>query len=303
VEAEVFATSALEEGGQHHAPAALPTKNTQYPQYSRKRRPLYTNTENLVPRGFNPRTVQPVSSRHTVHAIPATMIAPHIKLRHSGFLSTSLPIHYSLPTISLKALRCVFLIASLNDQQIVKQWLTQQTNKQTNKDKDNRFGSCVKYTSPTGAQSNISLTQQLVALKGNHHHHHLSTTITMDVSTVLMNKFIFRNSMTRWKSNAQLGTTGYMKGCGQWHCGVTCDTRKRFARTWAVRFMFSCVPITDAAVRAVPSTLRQWKDFQMHSYWFCTHHLSTSVVLECSQTESVSYGIVRYFDPWKNSPH
>jgi hypothetical protein len=40
-----------------------------------------------------------------------------------------------------------------------------------------------------------SLTQQPVALKGNHHH--LSTTITMDVSTVLMNKFIFRNSMTR----------------------------------------------------------------------------------------------------------
>jgi hypothetical protein len=44
-------------------------------------------------------------------------------------------------------------------------------------------------------------------------------------------------------------------------------------------FVFSCVPISDAAVRAVQSTLEQRKDFQMHSYWFCTHHLSTSVVL------------------------
>jgi hypothetical protein len=70
-----------------------------------------------------------------------------------------------------------------------------QTNKQTNNDKDNRFGNYIKYTSPIGAQSNISLTEQPVALKGNHHH--LSMTVTMDDGTLMMNKFIFRNPMTR----------------------------------------------------------------------------------------------------------
>jgi hypothetical protein len=34
--------------------------------------------------------------------------------------------------------------------------------------------------------------------------------------------------------NAHLGRTG-----GQWHCGDTCDTRKRLARTWAIRCRLS----------------------------------------------------------------
>jgi hypothetical protein len=33
--------------------------------------PVWTGTENLAPKGFDPRTVQPVASRHTDNAIPA----------------------------------------------------------------------------------------------------------------------------------------------------------------------------------------------------------------------------------------
>ena len=87
------------------------------------------------------------------------------------------------------------VVKRLTDSETMTQPPPKQTNKQTNNDKDNCFGSCIKYTSPIGTQSDISLTQQPVALKGNHHH--LGMTITMDVCTVLMNKFIFRNSMTR----------------------------------------------------------------------------------------------------------
>ena len=61
-------------GGQHHAPAALPTGKTQYPLYRRLGRPQGRSgqVQKISPTpGFDPRAVQPVASRYTDCAIPA----------------------------------------------------------------------------------------------------------------------------------------------------------------------------------------------------------------------------------------
>jgi hypothetical protein len=64
-----FVTSALEGvGGQHHAPAALPTGKTRYPLYRRLGGPQgrYGRVRKISSSmEFDPRTVQPVASRYT----------------------------------------------------------------------------------------------------------------------------------------------------------------------------------------------------------------------------------------------
>ena len=55
-------------GGQHHAPAALPTGRTRYPLYRRLGGPQgrFGQVRKISPPpGFDPRTVQPVASRYT----------------------------------------------------------------------------------------------------------------------------------------------------------------------------------------------------------------------------------------------
>jgi hypothetical protein len=61
-------------GGQRHAPATLPPGNTLYPLYRRLGGPQGRSrrVRKISPLpGFDPRTVQPVSSRYTYWAIPA----------------------------------------------------------------------------------------------------------------------------------------------------------------------------------------------------------------------------------------
>jgi len=58
----------MEVGGQRHAPAALPPGKIRCPLYRRLGKapgPVRTGAENLPPPGFDPRTVQPVTSRYT----------------------------------------------------------------------------------------------------------------------------------------------------------------------------------------------------------------------------------------------
>jgi hypothetical protein len=65
-------------GGQRHAPAALPPGMTRYPLYRRLGGPkgrCGRVRKIPPPKGFDPRTVQPVASRYTDWAIPA-----HIEL-------------------------------------------------------------------------------------------------------------------------------------------------------------------------------------------------------------------------------
>ena len=61
-------------GGQHHAPAALPSAKTRYPLYRRLGKPQ-GRSERVrkisPPQGFDPRTFQLVASRYTDWAIPA----------------------------------------------------------------------------------------------------------------------------------------------------------------------------------------------------------------------------------------
>jgi hypothetical protein len=62
------------EGGQRSAPAALPPKKTRYPLYRRLGGPQsrFVQVWKISPlSGFDPRTVQPVTSRYTDGAIPA----------------------------------------------------------------------------------------------------------------------------------------------------------------------------------------------------------------------------------------
>ena len=62
-------------GGQRHAPAALFPGDTRYPLYRRLGGPQYRSgrVRKISPQpGFDPRTVQPVASRYTDWAIPAT---------------------------------------------------------------------------------------------------------------------------------------------------------------------------------------------------------------------------------------
>ena len=61
-------------GGQHHAPAALPSWKTQYPLYRRLGGPQGRSgrvRKISLPLGFDPRTVQPVVSRYADWAIAA----------------------------------------------------------------------------------------------------------------------------------------------------------------------------------------------------------------------------------------
>ena len=61
-------------GGQHHAPAALPSEKTRYPLYSRLGGPQGRSgrvRKISPPPGFDPRTVQPVASRYTDWAMKA----------------------------------------------------------------------------------------------------------------------------------------------------------------------------------------------------------------------------------------
>jgi len=72
---EVQLTSALDGvGGQRHAPAALPPGKTRYPLYQRLGGSQSRSGQLRKispPLRFDPRTVQPVSSRYTDWAIPA----------------------------------------------------------------------------------------------------------------------------------------------------------------------------------------------------------------------------------------
>ena len=61
-------TSALDVGGQRHAPAALPPGKTRYPLYRRLGGPQGRSGQVRKispPPGFDPRTAQPVASRYT----------------------------------------------------------------------------------------------------------------------------------------------------------------------------------------------------------------------------------------------
>ena len=63
--------------GQRHAPAALPPGKTRYPLYRRLGGPQSRSGQVWKispPPRFDPRTVQPVASRHTDYAIPAPLI-------------------------------------------------------------------------------------------------------------------------------------------------------------------------------------------------------------------------------------
>ena len=65
----------MELGGQRHAPAALPPKKARYPLYRRLGGPQGRSgrVRKISPQpGFEPRTAQPVASRYTNYAIPAT---------------------------------------------------------------------------------------------------------------------------------------------------------------------------------------------------------------------------------------
>jgi len=72
-------TSALDGvGGQRHAPAALPPGKTRYPLYRRLGRPQCWSgwVRKISPlAGFDPRIVQPVASRYTDYAMPASLEA------------------------------------------------------------------------------------------------------------------------------------------------------------------------------------------------------------------------------------
>jgi len=70
------------EGGQCQAPAALHPVKTQYPLYRRLGGPQGRSgrmRKILPPRGFDPRTVQPVASRYTDYTIRA-QTRPMLKL-------------------------------------------------------------------------------------------------------------------------------------------------------------------------------------------------------------------------------
>jgi hypothetical protein len=76
VQLNSFLTSALEEVcGQHHAPAAFTPGKDPVPivqEVGWALEPVWMGAENLAPPGFDLRTFQPVTSRYTDYAIPAT---------------------------------------------------------------------------------------------------------------------------------------------------------------------------------------------------------------------------------------
>ena len=64
-------------GSQRHAPADLTPGKNRYPLYKRLRGPHGRSEQVwkiLRPPGFDPRTVEPVESRHTDWAMPATIL-------------------------------------------------------------------------------------------------------------------------------------------------------------------------------------------------------------------------------------
>jgi hypothetical protein len=63
-------------GGKRHTPAILPQGKTRYPLYRRLGGPQDRSGrvwKISPPSGFDPRTVQPVTSRYTDYAIPAQL--------------------------------------------------------------------------------------------------------------------------------------------------------------------------------------------------------------------------------------
>ena len=72
-------------GGQRHAPAALPPGKTLYPLYRRLDGPQGRSgrvRKTSPPSGLDPRTVQPVASRHIDWAIPAHKLYIPLKYKH-----------------------------------------------------------------------------------------------------------------------------------------------------------------------------------------------------------------------------
>jgi hypothetical protein len=85
-------------GGERHASAALPSGKTRYPLYRRPGGPQSRSggVRNISPpRGFDPRTVQPVPSRYTDRADPA-----HPKHSSTYILSANVVIRLSKGQIS-----------------------------------------------------------------------------------------------------------------------------------------------------------------------------------------------------------
>ena len=76
----------MELGGQRHAPAVLPQGKTRYPLYWRLGGPQGCSgrvRKISPPKGFDPRTVQPVASRYTDWAIPAhTHVVYRVQLNY-----------------------------------------------------------------------------------------------------------------------------------------------------------------------------------------------------------------------------
>jgi len=78
-------------GGQRHGPAALPSGKTRYPLYRRlggSQSPSGQVRNISLPPGFDPRIVQPVTSRYTDYAIPA----PFLVCRFLLFISFFMPL-------------------------------------------------------------------------------------------------------------------------------------------------------------------------------------------------------------------
>jgi len=94
-------------GIQLHAPAALPTGKTRYQFYRRLGGPQRRSGQVRkisLPRGFDPRTVQPVTSRYTDWAIPAHKVKVtsqdiYTNLKESQFWSSA-PFSFDLTLLA-----------------------------------------------------------------------------------------------------------------------------------------------------------------------------------------------------------
>jgi hypothetical protein len=147
-----FATSALEEGSQHHAPAALPPRNTRYPQYGSlgEKDGQYTLIQKISSQGVS----IPGPSSPYQFAIPTTLSRPPYtdstahKITTQSLLPPFLP-NSLLTVIHITGGFTVHVPDSVVKRSTDSETMTQPpTNKQTNNNKDNRLGSRIKYTSP-----------------------------------------------------------------------------------------------------------------------------------------------------------